>query len=250
VIVAALTSTQSNEIYGLIFGSLVLAALVVLQIASSTIQNSPAPDRAHPKGAKITWKSEMGQGQWEFSSSYATNVAVLGSVLTTILASTALPSTTKILPSDAYGALGVFFGLTVAVAPMLYSGTTTHTEVKPAEFDTAAEYHGKVWGFVLAVIITVWGLLGSLATGFLTLLEIEYGGALPSAAGTALAVLLGLTALFVLNYTNVHIVGILKDQFDPPIVTRRSAGIKSRRHTLELPERNDLTDAKPRWTVL
>ena len=166
----------------------------------------------------MTLHSRMGQGSWDFSQSFATNIAVIGSVLALILNSGAayLLGGTGILPRGAYAGLGIFFGTLVTVAPLLYNGTAKRVSVaSPGQRDTAAEYHGTVLGFLLAALVTQWGLLGSVVTVFLTLLELEHAGSLSLTPIILLAVTL-LAALYSFGrYSWVKIGGTLADQFDP-----------------------------------
>ncbi len=67
----------------------------------------------------IKLDSPIGHAGWDFSTSFATNVTVIGSVLGVILSAQILPSKTKILPSSSFAVLSVFFGIIVLVAAVL-----------------------------------------------------------------------------------------------------------------------------------
>jgi hypothetical protein len=242
---ASLTSAQNWYLAGLTLGALLVCLIFMIVRARRTLKEP------NIKAEGVTLKSRMGQGQWDFSQSFATNIAIIGSVLTLVLTSGAVPSATNILPSSAYGGLAVFFGSIVIIAPLLYNGTAKRVSVSPDEVDTAAEYHGTVWGFLLAALLTEWGLLGSVATVFVTLLELYYADSLSVVPLALLAVTLFASLIFFARYSWVKIDGTIIDQFD--------ANIKEARMTRSTMARaaNSLAAAttenpppSPRWTLL
>jgi hypothetical protein len=172
--------------------------------------------RADVRKAEIKFRSQLGQIGWDFTQNFATSTGVIGSVLTLILASGALPSQkpTRILPAGAYAGLAVFFGTLVIIAPVLYNGTATRVNVSVAsERDTGCEYRGRVWGFLLAAVATEWGLLGSISTVFLTLLELYEAGSLPGLPVGLLSCVLGISVLAFARYSWLKIDGTIRDQF-------------------------------------
>ena len=216
----SLTSAQNGYLVGLTAGSLVLCAAFTL-IRAGTLGLLPVKAGKQATGqnavGQMTLKSRMGQGQWDFSQSFATNIAVIGSVLTLILNSTTaqIPTRGEILPSNTYGGLGIFFGTLVIVAPLLYNGTADRVRViSLSDRDTSAEYHGTVRGFLLASLVTQWGLLGSMVTVFLTLLELEHTGSLSLTPVILLAITLLAAMYFFARYSWVKIGGTIADQFD------------------------------------
>jgi hypothetical protein len=182
-------------------------------------------------------------------------------VLTLILNTNATTGTTisNILPSSAYSGLGIFFGTLVIVAPLLYNGTTRRVSVSsPAARDTAAEYHGTVRGFLLAALVTEWGLLGSVATVFMTLLELEHAGSL----SVTPVVLLGITLIAAMygfaRYSWIKIGGTIADQFDPAAVAAvaaaqaRDMAARSTQAAVATAglEQSPLPPPRPSWTLL
>lgn len=241
MIAAALTSRQNLYVIALTFGSLVVALIFVTLRALGTLNANEA----------IHLGSRMGQGQWDFTQSFATNITVIGSVLTLILASSSLPASTKVLPSATYGGLAVFFGILVVIAPLFYNGTVVKVTVSPDQFDTSAEYHGTVWGFLLAALMTCWGLLGSVATAFLALLDIEYGGDLSVAVVTVLTVTLATAMIFFGFYIWRKIDGSIVDQFDPVAHASRVARSTVMRAAMNLePPTAQYPPPAPRLTFL
>jgi len=134
-------------------------------------------------------------------------------VLTLILTTGALPTPTHILPNGTYAGLAVFFGTLVVIAPMLYNGTATRVNVASNQQDTGWEYRGRVWGFLLAALATECGLLGSISTVFLVLLELHDGGSLPALPLALLSGVPGVAVLAFARYSWLKIDGTIRDQF-------------------------------------
>lgn len=205
-----LSSGQQFDLTALTLFSL---AACVLFIATRCVVTFT---RADVRKAEIKFRSQLGQIGWDFTQNFATSTGVIGSVLTLILASGALPSRepTHILPAGAYAGLAVFFGTLVIIAPILYNGTATRVNVAvPSERDTGCEYRGRVWGFLLAALATEWGLLGSISTVFVTLLELYDAGSLSGLPVGLLSGVLGISVIAFARYSWLKIDGTIRDQF-------------------------------------
>lgn len=242
----SLTKDQNGYLILLTLGSLVACAIFTAIRGGTTLSKSTTE-----AGGKIKLGSRMGRGSWDFSQSFATNIAIIGSVLTLVLTSGALPSTTSILPNSTYGGLAVFFGSVVVIAPLLYNGTAKRVTVSPSDVDTAAEYHGLVWGFLLAALLTEWGLLGSIATFFVTLLELYNDGSLSAIPLIVLAVTLATAIVFSGFYSWAKIDGTITDQFDPEHKRARAARNLAAREANNLAAPTEENPPpSPRWTLL
>ena len=239
---SGLTPAQNWYLIAITAGSL-LACIIFTVVRAGTFGVRFGKMEAQAPAGRITTRSRMGQGQWDFSQSFATNIAVIGSVLALILNSSAasLLGGTGILPGGAYVGLGIFFGTLVTVAPLLYNGTADRVIVaSPGDRDTSAEYHGTVRGFLLAAVVTQWGLLGSVVTVFLTLLELEHAGSLSLIPVILLAVTLLVAIYFFGRYSWVKIGGTLADQFDAQTAaTARAAAMPA-----------GAEPVRPGWTLL
>jgi len=108
---------------------------------------------------KLNLKQRMGLPEWNASGSLATNVTALGTVLMTVLASTALPSTTHTLQKSEYATLGLLFGVLVFLAPIIYNSIRVPKDQTPT-----AAYEGYVGMFLLSSLVTMWAVFGQLAT--------------------------------------------------------------------------------------
>ncbi len=121
--------------------------------------------------------------------------------------------------------------------------------------DAAAEYHGTVWGFLLAALLTEWGLLGSIATVFVTLLELYLAHSLSLIPLILLAITLLASMIFFGRYSWVKIDGTINDQLDPAQNTariqRNTAARKTNNLTVESTEEKPLPPPpSPRWSLL
>lgn len=67
------------------------------------------------------WHAEMGAPKWDFTTSWASNITVVGGVLGTVLSFTALPAETKYLPKTMYVSLNLLWTVAIALAPILYN---------------------------------------------------------------------------------------------------------------------------------
>jgi hypothetical protein len=236
-----LSSAQQWDLTALTMLSLATCALFVVVRGIRTLT------RPDVKAAQIKLRSQLGQMGWDFTQNFATSTGVIGSVLTLILTNGALPTPTRILPNGTYAGLAVFFGTLVIIAPILYNGTATRVNVAaPTERDTGCEYRGRVWGFLLAAVATEWGLLGSISTVFLILLELYDGGSLPALPVALLSAVLGIAVLAFARYSWLKIDGTIRDQFGLSATqVTQGTGAARAEFTTTAPK-----EPKPRLTLL
>jgi hypothetical protein len=116
----------------------------------------------------------LGEVEWSFTESWASMLTAVGALLGTILATSGIiPEDAEPLPSKALTGMNLFFGALVVIAPLLFSAA--QNVEAPKANDQGPRYRGAVWGFLLACLLTIWGVLGELGTLFLLLREIEAG---------------------------------------------------------------------------
>lgn len=93
----------------------------------------------------------LGLGDWDFSGSWATNLAAIGSVFGIVIgASSSLPWSDVEVAAIV---LSVLFGALTVLAPIAYSAFQDYQSSKP---------EGTLGGFYLACGLTVWAALGEL----------------------------------------------------------------------------------------
>jgi len=105
----------------------------------------------------------MGPSEWSFSASTATNLTVAGTLLTGVLVSSAVPDYPHYLTKQGYFVLSLFFGALASLAPIFYNFWCRPTGPDPAN-PQSLEFEGSVRLFLLSGGLTVWGVLGQLAT--------------------------------------------------------------------------------------
>jgi hypothetical protein len=124
--------------------------------------------------AKPRLSAKLGEVNWSFTDSWATTLTALGALLGTILSTAGvLPKSTKLLSTSALGGLNLLFGLMVLVAPLLFS-SFARVRSKNTD-DDEPSYQGTVWAFLAACILTLWAVIGELATIFVLLQEFTIG---------------------------------------------------------------------------
>jgi hypothetical protein len=107
----------------------------------------------------------MGASVWAPGSSLATNVAIIGGVTSSTLASAIIPEYPHIAPKTTFTMLAVAFALGVAIAPAIYNFWCKTTD--------GTTYQSTVRWFLCCASLTVWGIVGE--AGVLLILVAEFG---------------------------------------------------------------------------
>ncbi|MDP9161436.1 MAG: hypothetical protein M3O09_14540 [Acidobacteriota bacterium] len=105
----------------------------------------------------------MGSSQWSFTSSAATNLTVVGSLLGTVLASSALPEYPHYMTKQSYVVLSLLFAVLAGLSPVVYNFFCK--PVGPNKDNPQLlDFQGWVWLFLAADALTVWAVAGQLST--------------------------------------------------------------------------------------
>jgi hypothetical protein len=199
-------------------------------------------------------RSRMGHATWDFSQSWATNLTVAGAVVTTLLGFSGLPEYGEFMSKNSYLSLGLLFGVLVTLAPSVYNFTRRPVSVPIPDPDdatntTGSRLEGHVFGFLLASFLTLWGVLGQLATIALLLSELVRSGPLPSSMGWAFHGVIAVLALSLLVYCDVTIYFTVKKQ-----VKRHEASLHARMDLVTSKDDKDAVSAQkpplPSWSLL
>lgn len=157
---------------------------------------------ARRKNRDTTLSSPMGPAHWDFKATWASNITVFGTIVTSVLSFTALPADTRYLTHAQYLSMSLLWTLVIALAPAVYSFLRTPAiqPVPEAAASAAPDYDGYVGGFLIAALFTLWAVFGQLAT--LGYLVVELGGVhlIPPLALWSFEALLGFVALGLLVY--------------------------------------------------
>jgi hypothetical protein len=142
---------------------------------------------------RVDLLKRMGSPGWDFTSSWASNFTVVGAVLGTILGAGVLPDQTHLFPKGSYSALNLLFGVVTVLAPIAYLASQ-------ARDPAANELRGYVWSFLVTTVITLWAVLGELATIAFLLYEIRSAGSLPTSVTYFFAGVMLAAAILMLIY--------------------------------------------------
>lgn len=128
----------------------------------------------------------FGSAKWDFQKSWSSNLTVVGALLSTVLASGALPD--DVAKSKTFAGLSLLFGMLALLAPFVYIATA------------GATGQGFVWSFLLATWLTVWATLGQLTTSFLLFQQLQTTTTLPWVATLAMGAVLAAAAVLLVRY--------------------------------------------------
>ena len=199
-LVPPIKSTRALWPFAVVFG----AAFVCILVALFAVR-------------KFGLTSRMGTATWDFSQSWATNITIAGAVLASLLAFAGLPEYGEILSKNSYLSLSVLFGALVMLAPSVYNFIRKPIEIAIPDRDnpantTGLRFQGYVFGFLLAALVIVWGVLSQLlVVGFL-LQELVTLGPLPESMGLAFQIVIAFVAVFLLIYCDITIYFTVKRQ--------------------------------------
>jgi hypothetical protein len=157
-------------------------------------------------------KRSIGRPNWDFSKNFAANLTLVGALLATILAAGVLPDDTSYLPKATYGVLSVLFGIVVLVAPLAFLAfqKPTGTVDKDGEM-----YQGVAGAFLLAALLTVWGVGGELATAGALVGEIGQSTSVPYSVVLAVWGLLLVASVLTALYSTKRIRDMARLQVPP-----------------------------------
>ena len=207
--------------------------------------------RAKPQGSKL--RDRLGPANWDFSASFGSTLTVFGSLLGTILSASVLPDTSS-APPGTYAALNLLFGVIVVVAPFIYTATQKPEQVHQDSTITEPQYQGYVRWFLIATVMTLWAVIGELATIGLVFNEIRAGGSMPAIVLWVLVVVLVASGGFLFLLAQRRIEAILTEQSatDENLGAKRQE-VRQRLQTLGLPNvppEEQINPSRRGWPLL
>ena len=105
----------------------------------------------------------MGASQWSFSSSAATNLTFVGSLLGMVLVSSSIPDFPRQMSKQSFVILSVLFAVLAGLAPLLYNFCCKPVGTNSTN-SQLVDFEGWVWLFLLADGLTIWAVCGQLGT--------------------------------------------------------------------------------------
>lgn len=236
------TPEQRRLLDRLVFGSLAVATVLVIGRAvwARRVQHM-----------RFALGYRMGPVNWSFTDSWASTLTILGAVLGTILGADLLPAETTNLPSDSYPGLNLFFGVLVALAPLVFNATRRPEKVANPVGDDGIQYQGVVWAFLLGTTFTLSGAFGEIATVYLLLAELEEPGAITTATLGVFSVVMTVGALALIAYGWRGIGWTLRYQVVEPAESNKAAEEARREARTRGQSVQDVAaQPMPTWSVL
>ena len=93
------------------------------------------------------------------TSSWVTNLTIIGTVLTATTSAMGVVKQPHILQAAEYTTMSVLFGALVLIAPLAYNSIRFAQTPNPGGGATP-KYEGYVWLFIVAITFTLWGAFG------------------------------------------------------------------------------------------
>jgi hypothetical protein len=150
----------------------------------------------------------MGKGQWEFSKSWATNITILGSLFCTIIAQ----DTDDALK---YAGLSVFFGVLVVISPLVYNAVSQPYTKHNSTGDEEIQYLSPLWAFLVSAALTLWAVLGQLATVITLLTTVTLKTSLSYSVTSLLLICMVLATALIVIYGFKTIIWTVRAQISP-----------------------------------
>ena len=143
----------------------------------------------------------LGLPAWDGTGSWATNLTVIQSVLTSLVSSTLFSVTHHLLKNE-YTSLSLLFSVLVLIAPVVYSLIRKPSE-KASTTLGQPQYEGYVWLYLVASGLTLWGVFGQLATVIIMIDEFRLSRYTTSSVVVAFQILLILVGVLTFAYALV-----------------------------------------------
>lgn len=154
----------------------------------------------------------MGLPSWDFSRSWASNISVVGG-LVTLSALALIPNTVKTqqIPRSAYPILFFVFPLLAALAPLVYNFSRRVTRDSSTKPPTILS-QGKAYMFIVASVLTMWAAVGQLAIQGLIIEELRIAEVLPTSFAILIDIVFGFVVLGLLLYGGRTVVETVRAQ--------------------------------------
>jgi hypothetical protein len=154
----------------------------------------------------------MGIPSWDFSRSWASNISVVGG-LVTLSALAFLPNTleTQQIPRSAYAILLFVFPLLAALAPLVYNFSRRVSRDSSTTPPTIVA-QGKAYMFIVASVFTMWAAIGQLTVQASMIEELRIARVLPTHFAVLIEIVFGFVALGLLQYGGKTVVETVRIQ--------------------------------------
>lgn len=154
-------------------------------------------------------RDPIDQANWDFSTSWASNITAFGSGLTFLLNLTILPDKTFFGTKGEYTFLASLATALVALAPAFQRLMSPTIVIKSDSGDTTSTPQGLVGGFLVASVFTLWGAFLQIALELLVLQELALTVTIDSPIEKIIAVVVSLTAIGLIFYSVTKILSAI-----------------------------------------
>ena len=160
-------------------------------------------------------KDPMGSPKWDFTKSWANNITVVTSVVSTTVLLGLLVDEPVFLSKANYLAFNALLVVLLAFAPTIFGLIRKQTSTTAGK---DPEYSGIVFGFLLACAITLAAVLAQLSIAFMLFEEMQWQEILPSTTISILQTVVVFTALALVYYSFTAIRAAIAALANPPAV--------------------------------
>lgn len=166
----------------------------------------------------------MGSPQWDFGTSWATNVTLGGGLLGLVTGFSLFPENGHFLSKSTYLAVSVAFSALAALAPQAYN--VFRKPVDDPNNPAGMQLQGYVLAFVIAAALTSWAAIGQTAAAALAIAELSCSGYLDSCLASPLIVLMILLSIGLTVYVVCTVQFTVKHQLSgtAPLTAARADG--------------------------
>jgi len=199
-----------------IFGSLILAVALVVVLWLTMWTNGEGADRP-------SLTDRVGPASWDFSRSWGSNLTVIGALLGTIISAGVLPRDSSV-SKETFAALNLLFAALIVLGPFIYNATRTRVDARRSAVIAEPQFQGFVWSFLVATAITLWAVLGEIATTFAIFSELQSADAVPDVALWLLGAVMLIGGVLLLPMTWSRARAIIEFQRDTTAQRERTLG--------------------------
>jgi hypothetical protein len=126
--------------------------------------------------ARPPLKSRMGSPAWDFAKSWTSTTTLVGAIISTALALSALPDLTRYASKSGYAILALFISFVVVLAPFIFTAFRTGVLVRDQKTGAwTVAYEGPLWALLLSCAATIFAGITQIVVFFLLLHEIFRG---------------------------------------------------------------------------
>jgi hypothetical protein len=198
----------------------------------------------------ISLFNRMGSPTWSFKESWASNLTLASGTLTTVLTFTALPEQTEHFSKIGYATLSFLCAALIGLAPIMYNFIRKPVDSVDATGQPVVQYQGYVGLFLLACLVTIWGVMGQLITLWFSLNEIWKAGLMLRPVIRLFQGLLIIAASMIVVYAAFSIYWTIeKQKVEKEVIRNQALGSLRMKSSTTVVEAK-VTPVLPDWALL